>query len=374
MLIYCPRHFLEKSLLLYCLFSLFLFGCKQPDVSNQDATIYINNPRVIAALDTKTGAIRWQKDSQGPAYASMITSSKQLYVPKSNTVQILDLKTGNDQSEISLSAYSEFQGLALANDILYVGDSNSASFYAFDTATGKTKWSFSNKYGGVFSVAAISSGSVFFGNSEGQFYALDALTGNVKWTFRALREINSSPVVVNGVVYFGCGDGKLYALDAVNGTIKWSFAAGGGIDSSPKVANGIIYVGSQDNNVYAIDAATGLKRWTFETGDDVSSSPVVAEGILYVGSNDQNLYAIDATSGQQKWVYKASKAFFLSSPVVLDEMVYIGGSDGMFYALDVASGTVKWTFKGGVFFGATAVICRGGSIVGHYPSNCGSKQ
>ena len=216
-----------------------------------------------------------------------------------------------------------------------------------------------------------------------------------------MREVFSSPAVVDGVVYVGSDDGNLYALDAASGEQRWAFATGEAVwlllrrwwtasstwaatmatstpldaasgraalgvrhgrvtavESSPAVVDGVVYVGSGDashvgkGNVYAIDAASGAQRWSFAAGDVVLSSPAVVDGVVYVGSgrvvgaSESNVYALDAASGEQRWAFLTGGTVF-ASPVVVDGVVYVGSWDHNLYALDAASGEQRWSFTTG---------------------------
>jgi outer membrane protein assembly factor BamB len=71
------------------------------------------------------------------------------------------------------------------------------------------------------------------------------------WTFKALGEVDSSPVICGDKVVVGCEDGRLYMLKLSDGSRVWSFEIGRPVTSSPAVAGEMVVVGSDDGYVYA---------------------------------------------------------------------------------------------------------------------------
>ena len=78
--------------------------------------------------------------------------------------------------------------------------------------------------------------------------------GKVVWTFKALDEVDSSPVICGDKVVVGSEDGRLYVLRLSDGTKVWSYETGQPVTSSPAVARGMVVVGCNDGYVYAFGA------------------------------------------------------------------------------------------------------------------------
>lgn len=239
---------------------------------------------------------------------------------------------------------------AVANGVVYVGSSN--SFYALDSTTGVTLWTF--PVGSLYSSPAVVGGVVYFGaNAPGNaVYALDASSGTLLWTYAMGDEVESPPTVVNGVVYIGGPKGNVYALNAKTGSVQWISATGAdsGPFSSPAVLNGLVYLGS-GNNVYALNTNTGVLKWKYATGDLVVSSPAVANGVVYIGSYDRSLYALNAKTGAKLWSYSTGDIVW-SSPAVANGTVYVGSGDSSVYALNASTGALRWSYltpKGGIY-------------------------
>lgn len=239
-------------------------------------------------------------------------------------------------------------------------------------ALAAVKWRF-HPGGKFFSSPAVSNGTVFIGNSNGNLYAVRTESGAPIWTFKTGGAVNSSPAIWNGVAVVASRDGNIYGVDVATGTKRWAFKTGGerrftapgihGISpphetmpdpfdvflSSPAISGGVAYIGSGDGYVYALDVRTGALLWKFLTGNVVHASPAVADGLVYIGSWDRYFYALDARSGALRWRFATgedrvtyNQVGIAGSAAVAGGIVYFGCRDSTFYALDARRGTLHW--------------------------------
>ena len=80
--------------------------------------------------------------------------------------------------------------------------------------------------GFVYSSPAIFDETVYVGSYDGNLYAFDAATGDTRWAFPAGGAISGSPTVMGGLVYFSTLEGMTYAVDASTGEQVWTFDDG----------------------------------------------------------------------------------------------------------------------------------------------------
>jgi outer membrane protein assembly factor BamB len=128
----------------------------------------------------------------------------------------------------------------VAGQTLYVGSSRNDSVTAYDTRTGRERWSFTAD-GPVRFAPAVWEGRVYFVSDDGCLYCLSADRGSLHWKFRggpsdrkvlgnerliSMWPARGAPVVADGVVYFAASIWPfmgtfLYALDARTGKVVW---------------------------------------------------------------------------------------------------------------------------------------------------------
>jgi polyvinyl alcohol dehydrogenase (cytochrome) len=307
----------------------------------------------------------------------------------------------------------------------------------------RLRW-FANTDDVVTATPAVVGRRVYVGDWSGKFYALDTGTGETRWTYRTKvhpttysGQIVSSAAVadVGGErrVFFGGGK-TAYALRASDGKLRWEHELGRRgdgkdpteIESSPVVAGGMVIYGWDVHNssggepagVVALDARTGRERWTFVTAPttgpgatgpgcgDVWSSPAVDEARRLVifgtgnctalarwGTFSDAIVAVDLDSGALRWVHQPhapnlDDLDFAGTPNLLTrdgrDLVGLGNKDGTYYFVDRATGAAIGSvhavdpgltrpggnFSTGGFIGPTAVadgVVIGGTAVGPAP-------
>ncbi len=279
-------------------------------------------------------------------------------------------------------------GPIFAEGTIYIGCLN-GRFYAIDSETGQTRWSFKSKpLSDVFASAALVDGTVYAGAKK-WLYALDAQTGALLWKFKAKQRIFTAPVVAEGAIFFGVEDGKFYAVDLTTRQQRWkiskrlplitnpAFEAGTlyiptqvgfyAVNSqtgaeqwkiedqsvwySPAITDGIIYVGNEDGRFYALQSETGALLWSFNAASGGWSSPAIRNGVIFVGNRNHHFYALNSQTGERLWEVVAED-WAITDPIVVGETVYfgVGNHDNIegersLYALDAQTGGELWKFK-----------------------------
>lgn len=216
-------------------------------------------------------------------------------------------------------------------------------------------WKFTTA-GAIYSSAAISGNTVFFGSGDMNLYSLNKTTGEIQWTFLTSGAVHSTPAVYNESVYFSSKDGNIYSVSEKSGKLNWIYKTRGEQTydiwdyyiSSPIIENGIVYIGSGDSCMYALDAQSGKCVWKYKTNGIVHASPVVSGGMVYIGSYDGYFYALHAADGKLKWKFKTrgNSDFPLGEiqrgAVFFKDLILFGSRDYSLYVLDIETGTEKW--------------------------------
>lgn len=259
----------------------------------------------------------------------------------------------------------------IANNIVYLGG-ESSGLAARSAIDGTLKWT----YSGQMTTPAIANGVVYAGDSGNDtICALDANTGAIKWKYLIGYNVQfySSVAVSNGMVYIGdkcialgmsSAQSKIYALDANTGALKWSYVTGAALIASPTIANDLVYIIPEGGKISALDANTGVLKWSYTpTGTGYFTTPIVSNSVLYaVGVKPtpyttykrMSVFALDANTGALKWNYIGDEesanfqsATMGSSPALSGNTLYFGGLFTEVYALDIITRTLKWSYKSG---------------------------
>jgi polyvinyl alcohol dehydrogenase (cytochrome) len=245
----------------------------------------------VAALDAKTGEIRWQfytttaDAASGPGVAVWAT------VAVDEKRKVAYVGTGN--------AYSGTPGK-------YVD-----SMLALKYETGELLWAHQFTMGDVFSVLGArgpdfdigASANLFtaggkdlvgIGIKSGDYATLDRDTGEVVWTAHISKGsvqggMIASPAFADNKVFVASNTYPnpqtvtLAALDAATGKVAWMQTSMGAVAYGGVVyANGVIYVGVTSSAISAYEASTGKQLWTAMAPDSIAGGPSVANGVLYV--------------------------------------------------------------------------------------------
>jgi outer membrane protein assembly factor BamB len=175
------------------------------------------------------------------------------------------------------------------------------------------------------------------GPGTGQIYAFDAASGKSRWNSGPIQigiDSNSSPTMANGRVYIGAGNGGVAAFDVLTGHFLWvTTESGGSTGFSPAVANGLVY--ASNDRISAFEETTGNRRWVSDAiGAYTVDSPLVANGVIYVGSGKGSVYALNADTDSVLWTSPPTEGQLFTMPAVANGMVYIasGDRDGKVYA------------------------------------------
>nr|WP_310523562.1 PQQ-binding-like beta-propeller repeat protein [Polymorphobacter sp.] len=286
-------------------------------------------------------------------------------------------------------------------------------------------------------------GTVFVGSQDGTIYAFDPATGCTRWTKRLAAEVRTAIVAdaASKRLYFGDLLGRAHALDAMSGKELWSTKvsdhASATITGTPSLGGGLLYVPVSSlevveaadtkyacctfrGSVLALDAATGKEVWRAYTagqptdqgktkqgtrilgpsGAPVWSSPTYDErsGRVYFGSgenysspadeNSDAVFAVDAKTGARIWNTQLTPHdawnvgcmmgndscpkengpdFDIAASVLLipldgeQRILVVGQKSGEAWGIDPDTGKIRWNKRlghggtqGGVHFGMAA--------------------
>jgi outer membrane protein assembly factor BamB len=220
----------------------------------------------VAALDTRTGKVRWKTPRRYPADQAYTTP--------------LVIRVGDRDQVVSVGAYRAA---------------------AYDPQTGKEIWrvgyadGFSNVPRPVFGHGLV---YIATGFQQPSLIAVRADgTGDVTrthsvWTLKRGAPLTPSPLLVGDELYIVNDGGIASCLDARTGETRWVQRLGGAYSASPVFADGRIYFLSEEGVATAIAPGREFQVLARNRLDGATlASPAIAAGSIFIRSNT-HLYRI----------------------------------------------------------------------------------
>ena len=222
----------------------------------------------LYAVDVATKQAKWVFKAKGWLNSPSFSNDAVYIGGEKGILYAVDIKTG--QEKWSFKAKGRLGVPMIANGMSYfrTGDGN---LYGVDVKTGQQKWmtEIGGKVRPVFPVRSVQvgtalafdNGTIFFAGTEkgsDYLFAIDAQSGQPKWKFKVAAPCRS-PIIADGVIYLG-SLGHLYAVDAKAGTQKWVLETKGeykgksvkNVASSPALVNGTAYFVTDEGFFYAM--------------------------------------------------------------------------------------------------------------------------
>ena len=214
----------------------------------------------VAALDAKTGAVRWKTPRQTTAkklfsfstpLAIALGGATQIISPGSGFVGGYDARDGHELWRVGYGeGYSVVPRPVFAHGLLFLSSGfDAAVLYAIKPAGA----------------------------------AGDATATNIAWTTRKAAPHSASALVVGDELYFVSDAGIATCADARTGEVHWSERLGGDFSASPFAAEGRIYFQNEKGVGYVVKASPAYALLaTNDLGEKSLASPAVADGAIYL--------------------------------------------------------------------------------------------
>jgi outer membrane protein assembly factor BamB len=207
----------------------------------------------LYALDATSGKVLWKVETEnfingtpaltGDGHAVFGGCDAQLHV--------ISLRERKEVRKIDAESYIA-SSVAADGTMVYLGN-ESKKVFAFDTATGATKWTYRDRSFSYYSSPALSADAVIIGGRDKRLHCIDRVKGEARWVFATRGDVDSSPVLCkDGGILVGSRDGRLYCVELADGKQRWSYEIGAPITASPAIANGAIVIGAEDGTVHCI--------------------------------------------------------------------------------------------------------------------------
>ncbi len=270
----------------------------------------------VYCLDAYNGALYWKTFVNGDlqyTYGSFVLKSSPsvwggiVYVGSiDGSLYAIDAASGHIEWKFQTGGPIH-SSPAVADGAIYFTseEPNTGALYKLDAASGAQQWKKDLPYeyqftGGnqMLGSPSVTHGTVFASASLRAYYAFDTASGELKWSFsepNAMEFIASCPLYLDGQVLI-INKFSITNLNAETGKENWSFFTGDELYTSISYADGKLYMMTSQRHIFILDSKTnGTKLASYETPSGSWSSPSIANGRLYIGNHDWNVYCLANT-------------------------------------------------------------------------------
>lgn len=275
-------------------------------IVNNNIVYFGSSDANIYALNVESGEKVWNYKTGGGVHSSPALYDNSLLVGAwDSRIYCLDVKNGLEKWTYTTGRDTTnyiFLGIqaspSIADGIAYIG-SRDSKVYALNVRTGDTLWSM-DKFNGSWmpSSAAIGKDNIYIGSSDSSsFFSINKKTGKINYATKTNSYTFSSPAIDTEMAYIGSANGRLFGVDLDKGDIKWVFQTIGNKNDTIEAFNqdGKMDLQRMKKLTEGIDdmpTLSSLYSDIFIGVGAILSSPIIEHQVIYFGSSDGYIYAV----------------------------------------------------------------------------------
>lgn len=223
----------------------------------------------VASVDGD-GAVRWRQSIEEPVVGRPAVANGAVLAGTGEdddvrpSVVRLDAETGDIDWRITdddaTEDYDDVAGIAVVDDVAYVGYTNGVAAYALDA--GEKRWgAHANLHPSHPDSLLVGDDLVYAHRSPG-LAAYDRATGTEAWFFEPFDDFQTRLVPGDGVVYAGSGDASVYAIEP-DGSERWRTQVAGPV-TQVAAAGDALFAVLDGGDVAVLARADGSRRTVLE--------------------------------------------------------------------------------------------------------------
>jgi outer membrane protein assembly factor BamB len=245
---------------------------------------------------------------------------------------------------------AQFHGnVLIEGDLVVVGaDAKSDGYlYAFDRATGETRWR--QAAPGGFPSDVVKSGSQgFVVSTSGEVRCVELETGRLVWSYGGVDDAHlhkSSIVAIDEKIIVNSPNDSVVALSIDSGQPIWETELSGTPNTALAIIDDGVYVGDVEGRIHRLALDDGKETATLPLERPVYGALQTAGGCLLALWAEDTLGCVDPALEGLRWSRPTTSEWSSFHFVVRDELVIAGTASGEIHAIDVSSGAPVWTHK-----------------------------
>jgi outer membrane protein assembly factor BamB len=287
----------------------------------ETGTVYVTfGAPGTAAVDTRTGTVRWQRRDFECNHFRGAGSSPILF----RDLLILHFDGSDHQFLVALDKRTGKTAWRRERSI----DFKDTGPDGKPEADGDYRKAFATPH-----VATVGGRPVLISIGSKAAYGYDPLTGAELWRVeeRSSHSASTRPVVGEGLVIYPSGwpTGQVLAVrpggsgDVTATHVAWRLTRGVPKKPSLLFADGLVFMVGDTGIVSGVDALTGEVAWTGRLEGAYSASPLLADGRLYVLSEDGKTHVLEAGRAFKRLAENALADGFMASPAAAGRALFL---------------------------------------------------
>ncbi|NHN43363.1 PQQ-binding-like beta-propeller repeat protein [Halorubellus sp. JP-L1] len=225
----------------------------------------------VAAVDAD-GAVRWRQGIDGAVVGRPAVADDAVIAGTGDdddvrpSVVRLNADTGDVDwrvtDEDATADYDDAVGIAVVDDVAYVGYTNGVAAYALDG--GAKQWGAHANLNLSRPDSLLVGDDLVYAHRSPGLAAYDRATGAEAWFFEPFDDFQTRLVPGDGVVYAGSGDASVYAIER-DGSERWRTQIAGPV-TQVAAAGDALFASVDGGDVAVLARADGAQRTSLERG------------------------------------------------------------------------------------------------------------